>query len=140
MGFVYGGWLILLGVLGAANLIIARKPDAKEIIVKLAPYQGWIGAVSVLCAIWQIIGTFLNLGLLSALPFMWVTFAATAVLQLVLGLLLGVGVLKTFTKSPEAHARMDETIRKVAPYQGTLGLVAIGTGVWMVVANVLFGA
>jgi hypothetical protein len=33
---------------------------------------------------------------------------------------------------------MDQTITKLAPYQGTLGLVAIGVGVWMVVAGFLF--
>ena len=49
MGLVTGVWLAVLGVLGASNLIIARKPDAKEMIAKLAPYQGWIGAISALC-------------------------------------------------------------------------------------------
>src|SRR5258706_556369 len=33
---VYGIWLAILGILGASNLIIARKPDAKEMIAKLA--------------------------------------------------------------------------------------------------------
>ncbi|MEZ4446239.1 MAG: hypothetical protein R3B72_44590 [Polyangiaceae bacterium] len=28
MGLIGGLWLVVLGVLGAANLIIARKPDA----------------------------------------------------------------------------------------------------------------
>ena len=36
---------IFVGVLGASNLIIAKKPDAKELIAKVAPYQGWIGAM-----------------------------------------------------------------------------------------------
>jgi hypothetical protein len=42
MGLAFGVWLAVLGILGASNLIIARKPDAKELIAKLAPYQGWI--------------------------------------------------------------------------------------------------
>lgn len=33
---------------------------------------------------------------------------------------------------------MDQTIARLAPFQGTLGLVAIGLGVWMVIASVLF--
>ncbi|MBK8269599.1 MAG: hypothetical protein IPK83_15375 [Planctomycetes bacterium] len=40
--------LVLLagGVLGASNLIVAKKPDAKALIEKLSPYQGIIGALS----------------------------------------------------------------------------------------------
>jgi hypothetical protein len=138
MGLINGIWLAVLGILGASSLIIAKKPDAKELIAKLAPYQGWIGAVSALWGIWGIISAVLGLRWLTSAPIYWVTFLANAVLQLALGLLLGVGVLKTFIKNAEAGAKMDQTITKLAPYQGTLGLVAIGLGIWMVVAGFLF--
>jgi hypothetical protein len=138
MGLINGIWLAVLGILGASSLIIAKKPDAKEMIAKLAPYQGWIGAVSALWGVWGIISSVLNLGWLAHAPIYWVTFLADSVIQLSLGLLLGVGVLKTFIKNPEAGAKMDQTIAKLAPYQGTLGLVAIGVGIWMVVAGFLF--
>lgn len=138
MGLVNGLWLAVLGVLGAANLIVARRPDAKEMIAKLAPYQGWIGAVSALWGLWGIISSVLNIGWLSLAPIYWVTFLANSVLQTGLGLLLGVGVLKTFIKDPTAQAKMDETNAKLAPYQGTMGLAAIGVGIWMVISGFLF--
>jgi hypothetical protein len=135
---VNGIWLAVLGILGASSLIIAKKPDAKELIAKIAPYQGWMGAVSALWGIWAVIGAILNLGWLAHWPIYWATWLADGVLQAALGLLLGVGTLKTFIKDPTAQARMDQTIAKLAPYQGTLGLVAIGLGVWMVVAGFLW--
>ena len=135
---VNGIWLAVLGVLGAASLIIAKKPDAKELIDKLAPYQGWIGAVSAFWGVWVVIQSVLNIGWLSVAAVSWVTLLADGVLQLCLGLLLGVGVLKTFIKSEEAVAKLDQTIAKLQPKQGVLGLVAIGLGVWMVVASLLF--
>jgi hypothetical protein len=138
MGLVSGVWLAVLGILGASNLIIAKKPDAKELIAKLAPYQGWIGAVSALWGFWGIISAVLNIGWLSAAPIFWITFLASAVVQAGLGLLLGVGTLKTFIKQPQAIEKMDLMVTKLAPYQGTLGLVSIGVGVWMVVASFLF--
>jgi hypothetical protein len=138
MGLISGIWLAVLGILGASGLIIARKPDAKEMIAKLAPYQGWIGAVSALWGAWGIISAILSLGWLAIAPIYWITFLADAVIQLALGLLLGVGVLKTFIKNQQAQDKMDQTITKLAPYQGTLGLIAIGLGVWMVVAGFLF--
>lgn len=87
---------------------------------------------------WGIISSVLNIGWMAYAPIYWITFLADSVLQFALGLLLGVGVLKTFIKSREASEKMDQTIAKLAPYQGTLGLAAIGLGVWMVVAGFLF--
>ncbi len=139
MGIVNGLWLAVLGVLGAASLIVARRPDAKEAIAKLAPYQGWIGAISAVWGLWGIISSVLNIGWLSFAPIFWLTFLANAVLSVCLGLLLGVGVLKSFIKDPTAQAKMDQTIAKLAPFQGTLGLVAIGLGVWMILATLFFG-
>ena len=134
----YGIWLIVLGILGAASLIVARRPDAKDAIAKLAPYQGWIGAISALWGVWGIISSVLSIGWLTTAPIYWVTYLVNNVLTFGLGLLLGVGTLKTFIKEPTAVAKMDETITKLAPYQGTMGLAAIGVGLWMIVAGFLF--
>lgn len=138
MGLVFGLWLTVLGVLGAANLIIAKKPDARELIAKLAPYQGWIGAVSAIWGVWGIISSILNIGWMSIVPIWWITLLATGVIQFALGLLLGVGVLKTFIKNPQAQAKMDQTITKLAPKQGMLGLVAIGLGIWTILASFMW--
>lgn len=138
MGLIGGIWLAVLGVLGASSLIIAKRPDAKEMIDKIAPYQGWIGAVSALWGIWMVISSVLSIGWLAVAPIYWATYLADGVLQLLLGLLLGVGVLKQFIKDPTANEKMDQTIAKIAPYQGTLGLIAIGVGIWMVIAGFLF--
>lgn len=139
MGIISGAWLAILGMLGASNIIIAKKPDAKELIAKFAPYQGWIGAVSALWGVWGIISSVLNLGWLSHYPIYWITFLASAVVQASLGLLLGIGVLKTFIKQPQAVEKMDQLVTKLAPKQGVLGLISIGIGLWMVVAAILFG-
>ena len=138
MGLISGIWLAVLGILGASSLIIAKKPDAKELIGKMAPYQGWIGAVSALWGVWGIISSVLHIGWMTTFPIYWMTFLGDSVLQFALGLLLGVGVLKTFIKNPQANDKMDQTIAKLAPYQGTLGLIAIGVGVWMVVAGFMW--
>jgi hypothetical protein len=135
---VNGIWLILLGVLAVPSLIIAKKPNAKELIAKITPYQGWIGAVSALWGVWGIIGAVLNLGWLTTWPIYWATWLADSVLQFALGLILGIGVLKTFIKNPQAQAKMDETLAKLSPKQGMLGLAAIGVGIWMIVAGFLF--
>ncbi|MBL8943838.1 MAG: hypothetical protein JNK45_11855 [Myxococcales bacterium] len=128
----------MLGVLGASNLIIARKPDAKELIGKIAPYQGWMGAVSALWGVWGLISAILSLGLLTTFPIWWATWVATDVILVALGLLLGIGTLKTFIKQPQAVEKMDMLVAKLAPKQGVLGLVGIGLGAWCLVASLLF--
>jgi len=134
---VNGIWLALLGVLAVPSLILAKKPDAKEMLAKITPYQGWIGAVSALWGVWGIIGAVLNLGWLTTAPIWWITWLADAVLLAALGLILGIGTLKTFIKDPTAQAKMDETLAKLAPHQGRLGLIAVCVGAWMVVAHFL---
>ena len=137
MGLVTGVWLAVLGVLGASNLIIARKPDAKEMIAKLAPYQGWIGAVSALWGAWWVINAVLNLSILSVAPIAWIIWLATGAVMLLLGFLLGIGILKSFVKDEKANAKADQLMAKLSPYQGTLGLVAIGLGVWGVLRSII---
>lgn len=139
MGMGAGIWLVVLGILGASNLIISKKPDAKELISKLSPYQGWIGASSVLWGLWIAVWCLLNASFLIKWTFIgFATLLAVAVVLVSLGLLLGVGVLKTFTKNEQAHAKLDQTATKLAPFQGMLGLVAIGLGIWGVLVNIIF--
>ena len=139
MGLGAGIWLMVLGILGASNLIIAKRPDAKEHIAKLAPYQGWIGASSVLWGLWILLWTVLNAGILMKWALLgFITLIAVGFVLVTLGLLLGVGVLKSFVKNDQANAKLDDTVTKLAPFQGMLGLVAIGLGVWDIIANIIF--
>ncbi len=73
---IYGIWLALLGVLGAANLIISRRPDAKQAIGKIAPYQGWIGAGSAIWGAWGLISCVLSIGWMTSAPIYWFTLVA----------------------------------------------------------------
>jgi hypothetical protein len=88
--------------------------------------------------VWGIISAVLNIGWLSHWPIWWASWLAGSVLQAALGLILGIGTLKTFIKNPQAQQKMDETLAKLSPKQGMLGVAAIGLGVWEVVSGILF--
>jgi hypothetical protein len=140
MVFSYGIWLIVLGILGAASLIIAKRPDAKDMIDKIVPYQGWFGAASVIYGIFDLIQAVLGMGVMSAgilgLVF-WILWLAAGLLQISLGLLLGVGVMKSFIKDATAKSKLDQTVVKLAPFQGTLGIISIAVGVGFLVLAVI---
>ena len=133
-----GIWLIVLGILAVPSLILSRKPEAKELLDKIVPYQGWMGAISALWGIWGLVRSVLNIGWLSTFPIYWMTFLAVSFLLTSLGLILGIGTLKTFIKAPEAQEKMDQVLAKLAPKQGVLGMAAVGLGIWGVVSAILY--
>ena len=122
--------VILGGILAAAGLIIAKKPDAKQLIDKLAPYQATIGVAMVAfglinfvrllgyltdifklnlmfgLAIWCMLGTSVALGALFGMP----------------------QIVKWIPGDSPAEQKAMEFSQKVAPFQVLLGLVAIGGG------------
>ena len=137
MWYVDGLWLIVLGVLAVPGLIIAKRPDAKKIIDKLAPFQGWIGVVSAIWGIvelvWHWIRSFglFHLGVKGLVA--WVIFTVWIAVMIPLGFMLGIGIFKTWVKDPNAQAKMDQTLAKLAPKQGVLGLIALIDGAAMFV-------
>jgi hypothetical protein len=128
------------GILAASALIIARKPNAKQLIDKLTPYQGWIGVVMFFWGIWEVLGVVRSMSLISVYPVRWILFLAIAVADLVVGFLLGFGLITkwTLSSSPAALARGQQIRGKLAGYQGAFGLLAIVTGVLFIVWPYIF--
>ena len=127
------------GILAASSLIVARKPNAKDLIDKLTPYQGWIGIVMFFWGVWGVLDCVRFLGVLSARPLFWLFWLACGVADLVVGFLLGFGLITKYAlgKSPSALARGQRIRARLAGYQGTFGLLAIAMGalyiVWLYV-------
>ena len=141
MHFVFALWLIVLGALSVPNLIIAKRPDAKQLLDKLAPYQGWIGVVSVLWGLYGLISWFSMFGLLGwgfRGILVWAAFTACWACLIALGFMLGIGVMKTFIKDPNAQAKMDQTLAKLSPKQGLLGIVAIADGLLFLILSIIW--
>ena len=137
---IYGITLMILGVLASPNLILAKKPNAKEILDKIAPYQGWIGLVFCFWGIWGVIQAVLNMGLLTNWPIWWITWLASSLVEAVLGFILGYGMISklVLSKNEEAKKKGEQLLAKLAPIQGKLGLAGIIVGAWVIVAGILF--
>jgi hypothetical protein len=137
---IYGISLIILGLMAAPSLLLSKKPNAKELLDKLTPYQGWIGLVFAFWGVWGIINAILNIGLLTDFPIWWVTWMAASVIEAVLGFLLGYGMISKLllSKNETAKAKAEELLAKLAPMQGKFGLFGVVVGIWTVVASILF--
>ncbi len=132
--------LIVLGLLAVPSLILAKKPDAKALFDKIAPYQGWIGLVFAFWGIWGIIGCIRIIDFISLIPIYWITALAVAVVELALGFILGYGMIQKYalSKDEAAKAKGEQLLKKLLPLQGTLGIIAICLGLWMIVAHILW--
>ncbi len=137
---VYGITLAILGVLAAPSLLLAKKPEAKELLNKVTPYQGWIGLVFCFWGIWGIIQSIISLSLLTSHPIWWITWIASSILEASLGFLLGYGMISklVLSKNEIAKEKGEQLLKKLAPLQGRLGLIAIIFGIWSVIASLLF--
>lgn len=137
---IYGISLILLSLIAVPSLILSKKPNAKELLEKIEPYQGWIGLVFCFWGIWGIISAILNMGLLTTSPIWWITWVAGSVVEAGLGFMLGYGAInKLFlSKNAEAKAKAEGIREKIAPKQGKLGILGVAVGTWMIVASLMF--
>lgn len=136
---LYGIFLIILGILAVPSLLLSKRPDAQQLLDKVAPYQGWIGVVFCVWGIWGFISALLNLPLLSLVPIWWLTWLATSVVTALLGFILGYPLIVGFMGSnADAKAKAAQLLAKLGPIQGKLGIAAIGLGVWGVAASLLF--
>jgi hypothetical protein len=123
------------GILAAAALIIARKPDAKALIDKLTPYSGWIGIVMFGWGIHEVIGVLTHMSMMTSQFGYWLFWTLTGASDLLVGFLLGFGLLVKYAlgKNPTALARGQAIRQKLAGYQGLFGIVSIVMGVLFIV-------
>ncbi len=127
------------GLLAASALIIARKPNAQQLIDKITPFQGWIGVVLFFWGIWDVLFVVRNLSPLLHQPLIFVIALAMTVADLTVGFLLGFGLITKYTLrgNVEAMARGHLIRAKLAGYQGVFGLLAIATGTLGVVFSII---
>lgn len=132
--------LIVCGILAASSLIIKNKPEAKDLIAKLVPFQGWIGIVVGLWGIWTIIGSVMNIGWLTHWPIWWITNLATGVLELALGIILGYGLFSQLAlkNKPELKEKGEEILKKLTAVQIPIGVIGIILGVWCLISNFMW--
>ena len=137
---IYGITLILLSIIAVPSLILSRKPNAKELLEKVEPFQGWIGLIFCVFGIWGIIQALLHMGWLTTVPIWWLTLLAGSVVQAGLGFMLGYPMINKLllTNNAAAQDKAERLRTKIAPQQGRLGVLGIIVGVWMIIASFVF--
>ena len=140
---VNGITLIILSLIAVPSLILAKKPNAQELLDKIAPYQGWIGVVFCFWGIWGLIGSFLSLdwlglGIMGIIS--WITWFLYAVVEVTLGFILGYPLIVKYVLNKDEAAREKgaKLLEKLVPLQGKMGILGLIVGVWCIICNFIF--
>jgi hypothetical protein len=134
MGLLHGLFLLVVGALGAAT-VVARDRRGARVLTELEPYRGWIGVISAVLGAWRMFWVLLELPGLRWFNH-WLLRAVDAALLLSLGLVLGVGIFRSWMKNPHAQATLDGWTRKLQPYREKLGLTALVLGAYLVLRSI----
>ncbi len=123
---------IIGGILAASPAIIAKKPNAKELIDKLTPYQGWIGVLLAFWGAWGIIQSVLSL---TSFSIGWLIYLGVNIVEFVVGFILGYGLIsKYLLEKNEAAKEKGQALRlKLLKYQIPAGIILIVLGVLSIV-------
>lgn len=134
MMYVSIALLLVLGFLGAIQLIAAREPRAQKFADKLAPYQGWIGVAGFAFGAFYFIRMLTSgwFTMLEFAPFAAIVALSATVLLIVLGAMFGVAILRQFAGEEKAQ-KVEGLLTKLRPMQGAIGLASIACAVLILI-------
>jgi len=131
MGWIHLILLILSGILAASAYIVAKKPDAKQMIDKLVPFQAFIGVGLLVMSIlvWLDIGVINLFRMLKYWPLGGIAAIGGVFSGILLGALFGMPqIAKWIPGESSAEAKALELSKKVAPIQMMVGTIALVSG------------
>lgn len=123
------------GLIAASGFIVAKKPNAKELLDKLAPFQGIIGVAMVAMGVWGLITVLTNISALTQVPVLMIQVLAMLAVMLAVGFLLAFALLSQWflSKDETAKAKGEALRAKLVTFQVPLGFAAAGLGVWGII-------
>ncbi|PSK94993.1 hypothetical protein [Taibaiella chishuiensis] len=134
-GFFSGLLLILLGILAVPSLLLSRKPEARELLDKITPYQGWIGVVFCVIGLLNLVDGLFRLNILFYFPMYGLLFFAVALVMALLGFVLGYGLIQKYalSRNNAASEKGAALLARIRPMQGRLGILAIILGIVLII-------
>lgn len=126
--------LIAAGILAVSGLIVAKKPNAKDLIDKLVPYQAFIGVGLLAFGLWNLVrslGTVFDV--LKVAPLLGITALAVIVSSVLLGFMFGMPqIAKWIPGQAAAEQKGMELSKKLAPFQVLIGIIGIASSLlWL---------
>jgi hypothetical protein len=117
------------GLLAASGFILAKRPDAKRLLDKIAPYQGFIGLAMFADGLYNI-SSLLHVGaIMSVSKLFGVTVLVLVPIMIVVGFMLGFSLAAKYLfrggGGAAAQQKAGAIQAKLAAYSAPLGLISI---------------
>lgn len=123
---------ILGGIIASSSLIVAKKPNAKDLLDKLVPFQGWIG---VILTFWGVFGIIQSILHISGIGLAWGIGLGVSITEFIVGFLLAYSLISKYLleKNETAKAKGQELRMKLTKYQVPAGVILIILGILSIV-------
>lgn len=129
--------LILLGVLGIAGWLKAKRPDAERHLQPIEPFEGWIGVAGL---VWGILLLLRWLSALGAVQFAaggTVVALLKALVIIALSLILALPLLHTLFGSGNFMAKVAQMTERLQPYKIGLGFACLVLALYTLIGRAL---
>jgi hypothetical protein len=123
--------VLAAGILAISGLILAKKPNAKEIFDKVIPYQGFLGVGLLVLGILDLVSNLkLFLDVLKVAPLHGIVAIAFVLSEVLLGFLFGMPLIaKWIPGDGPAEQRAVAMQKRVAGFSTLIGVIGIVTSV-----------
>lgn len=123
---------ILGGIIAASSLIVAKKPNAQELLDKLTPFQGWIGVFLTFWGVWGIIQSLLHIRFLGI---SLIIILGVSLVEFIVGFLLAYNLISKYLleKNETAKEKGQALRARLVKYQVPAGVILIILGILAIV-------
>lgn len=120
--------LIAGGILAVSGLIVAKKPDAKQLIDKLVPYQAIIGVVLLVFGVINLLRALGNhlISMVGHFPLLGLTILGMTVTSILLGFMFGMPQIAKWIPGEGAAEQKGLLLsQRLAPFQVMIGIIGL---------------
>jgi hypothetical protein len=143
---------MFLNIVGAIALFIAglmcmpanqtgESTTLKRFLDAAAPHKGWFGIILSIWGLWGVLGAVFGIRALGSNPLGWLTNAATSVLCVGAGFLLGYEMIQKrflLNASDLTKDKVETTYKWLSERQSSVSLLALGVAGWLILYSVIF--
>ena len=128
--------LILLGILGIAGWLKARRPESAAHLQPIEQFEGWIGGAGLVWGILMLLRWISSIGAIYGAGGAMVVSLLTALIVLALSLILALPLLQSIFGSGDVMAKVARLTEKLVPYKLGLGFGCLVLALYSLLGHV----
>ena len=129
--------LILLGILGIAGWLKARRPESAKHLQPIEQFEGWIGGAGLVWGILILLRWISSLGAMGYAAGPMVVTLLTALVVIALSLILSLPLLQSIFGSGDFMAKVSRLTDKLLSYKLGLGFGCLVLALYALLGHVL---